>query len=83
MIYLGTTPVPARKRPFEQSLKQKEESKNDLKLNKPRLRLYSMVELQERIKLGQLPDLKSITQMPRETDRLTRAENLGCDKRQC
>ena len=64
MIYLGTTPVPARKRPFEQSLKQKEESKNDLKLNKPRLRPYSMVELQERIKLGQLPDLKSITQMP-------------------
>ena len=64
MIYLGTTPVPARKRPFEQSLKQKEESKNDLKLNKPRLRPYSMVELQERIKSGQLPDLKSITQMP-------------------
>ena len=64
MIYLGTTPVPARKRPFEQSLKQKQESKNDLQLNKPRLRPYSMVELQERIKLGQLPDLKSITQMP-------------------
>ena len=64
MIYLGTTPVPARKRPFEQSLKQKEESKNDLKLNKPRLRPYSMVELQERIKSGQFSDLKLITQMP-------------------
>ena len=64
MIYLGTTPVPARKRPFEQSLKQKEESKNDFKLNKPKLRPYSMVELQERIKSGQFPDLKLITQMP-------------------
>ena len=61
---MGTTPVPARKRPFEQSLKQKEESKNDLKLNKPRLRPYSMVELQERIKSGQFSDLKLITQMP-------------------
>ena len=64
MIYLGTTPVPARKRPFEQSLKQKEESKNDLNLNKPRLRPYSMVELQERLKSGQFSDLKLITQMP-------------------
>ena len=64
MIYLGTTPVPARKRPFEQSLKQKEESKNVFKLNKPRLRPYSMVELQERIKSGQFSDLKLITQMP-------------------
>lgn len=60
MIYLGTTPIPARKRPFE----QKEESKNESQLNKPRLRPRSMVELQERIKSGQLSGLKLITQMP-------------------
>ena len=60
MIYLGTTPIPARKRPFE----QKEESKNEPQLNKPRLRPRSMVELQERIKSGQLSGLKLITQMP-------------------
>jgi len=60
MIYLGTTPIPARKRPFE----QKEESQNEPQLNKPRLRPRSMVELQERIKSGQQSDLKLITQMP-------------------